>query len=384
MRNQEIIIETMEQIHMQEEQTDRLVARCKEKISAGEEVQCGAEPRKWTGSTRKKPSAHVLKLAVTAALICVVLFAVGGTAVYAGVALGILPYSLLDRFNSNEEDQEYIASLITGEAQSVVMNGIVFTVEDYVFEESLEEGYFVLSITGEDGTKPEIRSVSRNASGVDYSCFCSLEIDQKSYQIVFEGVPKEEPESVTVVLEDGTEEKMYFGESRIITIHAEEKEYAEAGCFYVRFRANADDLDFALYIMQTDELDAANVKEKKAEGECILLSDSIVESLSFEYGNLKGSLNPFTLQLTWLGQFQEEGVSHTFGWFPIEEISIVKKDGTVIPVISNHQPVEENLEWYGSRGNGVKSKEVRYQMINMININEVDYMLIDGEQVPVE
>lgn len=119
------------------------------------------------------------------------------------------------------------------------------------------------------------------------------------------------------------------------------------------------------------------------------LTESVSEAVTFTYGQLGGTLNPFTIKLTWEGELAVPAYLQKPGEAPIEKITIVKKDGTEIALIEDFMPIKENLKW--SSGGNTKDyrtdeeqAEDTYQFINLLNIHEVDYLLINGEKVTVE
>ncbi|MBQ9141822.1 MAG: hypothetical protein IJX63_08520 [Lachnospiraceae bacterium] len=361
MRNECVIKETLDAVVMQEAQIERLVERCRE----------GKGKRRTVRSFRKS--------FVSVAAACVLFLMVGAVTVYA-----VVSHSFMDRFKGSEEDIAYVYQLIAGEPQTISMNGLLFTVENYVFEENTGEGYFVLKITREDGTKPEAMQSQKLQMASPRGSW-ALYLDGLPYIILFQEMwTQEELQECcerTVLEKEETWELL-----QNTGFHMESKEFADAVCYDARFWTEETGKDFAIYILQTDDFSLQALEEKVESKEGIFLTESVSEATSLANGQLTVILSPFSMQLNWVGELPVPTYVKKTGQAPVEEILVVKKDGTQIKLVEDFMPVAETLAWSGGRHNkdyrtDIEHHEETYQFLNLLNLQEVDYLLINGEKM---
>lgn len=377
MKNECVIKETLGAVVMQEAQIERLVERCREAQAERPRLeQCGG-----TESTKSKRIILFKKSLVSVAVVCVLLFAAGAATVYA-----VVSRSFLDKYKGSQEDFAYVSQLISGEAQTVCINGLQFTIEDYVFEKNVGEGHFVLKITREDGTKPEAEADKKLQMTLPKGGQ-ALYLDGLSYVILFEEIGTEQklPE---ICESSGLSKEEAWELAQNVSYQIEGKEFADAICYYVSFRAKEEN-GLALYVLQTDAFSVEDLEAIRESDEGLFLTEAVSEAVTFTHGQLTVILNPFTLQLIWEGELPVPTYLKKSGEAPIETVTLVKKDGTELAVIEDFMPVAENLKWDSGRHSkdyrtGEAYNEENYQMISLLNIQEVDYLLINGEKVTVE
>lgn len=371
-----MIKETLDAVVMQEVQIERLVERCKAAQASGQ-----GESTQNTGL--KDRAVKGIGRAMVSAAACLLLLVAGAVTVYA-----VVSHSLLDRYKGSEEDIAYVSQLISGEDQTIRMNGLLFTIEDYVFEESVGEGYFVLSITREDGTKPALKGSRKLREACPISCLAAVYLDELPYIFVFEEMGNEE-EIENLCETAGMEKEVAWQYVQNTGLSGGMMDYTDSICYYMNFRTEEVEDDFAIYILQTDGFSMEQLEEKRDAGEGLFLTESVSEAVTFTYGQLGGTLNPFTLKLTWEGELSVPDYVRQKGEAPVEKVILVKKDGTEIVLIEDFMPVKENLKW-SSGGHskdyrtGEEHAEDTYQLIHLLNMQEVDYLLINGERVTVE
>ncbi len=388
MKNECVIKETLDAVVMQEAQIERLVERCRaaqhgaaQCNKPGHKQPSGIEESTQNTGLKDRAVKGIGRTMVSAAA-CILLLIAGAVTVYA-----VVSHSLLDRYKGSEEDIVYVSQLITGDDQTISMNGLQFAIEDYVFEESVGEGYFVLSITREDGTKPVIKDSRKLRDACPISCLWAVYVDELPYMILFEEMGNEE--KIRSLCETtGMEKEDAWQSFHNISLSAGRMD-ADSNCYYVSFWTEEVEDDFAIYILQTDSFSVEMLEEKRDAGDGLFMTESVSEAVTFTYGQLGGTLNPFALELSWEGELPVPTYLQKPGEAPIEKITIVKKDGTEIALIEDFMPIKENLKW-SSGGHskdyrtGEEHAEDTYQLINLLNIHEVDYLLVNGEKVMVE
>lgn len=361
MRNECVIKGTLDAVVMQEAQIERLVEYCRE----------GKGKRRTVRSFRKS--------LVSVAAVCVLFLVAGAVTVYA-----VVSHSFLDRFKGSEEDIAYVSQLLTGDGQTIRMNGLLFTIEDYVFEEGVGEGYFVLSISREDGTKPAFKGSRKLRDACPISCLDAVYVDELPYMILFEEMGNEE-EIESLCETAGMKKEVAWQYVQDIGLSGGRID-ADSNCYYISFWTEEVEDDFAIYILQTDSFSMEMLEEKRDAGEGLFMTESVSEAVTFTYGQLDVTLNPFTIKLTWEGEVPVPAYLQKPGEAPIEEITIVKKDGTELALIEDFMPIKEKLKWSSGGHNkdyrtDEEHAEYIYQCINLLNIHEVDYLLINGEKV---
>lgn len=333
MKNSRILKETLDSVKMNENEIESLIEKC-------------VKLQKSDTEALNKKRRMMYRIA-SAAAVCAVLFAVGNINVFAGIR-----HSIADKFFSgSNKEKAYVSELVTKVDQSIALNDIVFTVEDFIFEESVGEGYYVLSISRTDKTAPKVGNVAGAAGMFAYTGY---KIDDKVYQIALNEVI------------DGVHQTDNSINCRI----GEQVEYEDSICIYTRFYTDAkqSEPEYVLYITEADAITNENFDEIVKNGEYITLGDAIEESIEFSNGKVKGVLNPFCLRLEW------DGYS-----MPVKNISIGKTDGTIIPIIRDGEVVSENASITMTRRKGDNKGNSRYFTIkNIILMEDVKYIEIDG------
>lgn len=340
MKNREIIRETLDSVSLQEAQVENLLKHCRM-----------MQERDTDGKGRRQKGIFISF--GFAAAVCMLLLTMGAVTVYAMVS-----HSWLDKYRGSEKDVAYVMELIGTEPQVIHMNGFKFAVEDYVYEKNVGEGYFVLNVSREDGTAPVYKQ------GANHKAF--------GYHMILDGI------SYTI----------YF--DMIKSISLKYAEYEDSICIHASFATTQPIEEFCLYVMQNTLMEREDAEEIKTLGECIRLTESISEACTFTYGEeIEGYLNPFALKVSWIGEPTVVDALYDMEAVPVQEMSIVKTDGTLIPLVKDYLPLEESLHWTGrdKRLDGktqVTHTTQRYQLVNLLNIHEMEYLLINGEKVDIE